>query len=214
MTIYAYSAGSQGVANPWSTPVYFNFCNLYPDDLLTSSAGSGVVAALFSNTYWTQPNYYGGPYQGSNPFLAVLSSSSGALLRSGILDSSGYTSLATDGADVFLSIPSSDEVEVLSSTGSGAGTFYSVGIPASTLVWADGSLFAISASQVNVYTPSMTLEKSIDFSPLSFYSLTNSKPLEEQMVQPSFMVLNSTSYLALLRNSTGYGDLVLGAYSP
>ncbi len=60
----------------------------------------------------------------------------------------------------------------------------------------------------------MTLEKSIDFSPLAFYSLTNSKPLEEQMVQPSFLVLNSTSYLALLRNSTGYGSLVLGALLP
>lgn len=214
VTIYAYSAGSQGVENPWSTPVFFNFCNLYPDDLLASSAGSGVVASLFSDTYWTQPNYYGGPYEGSNPFLAVLSSSSGALLRGGTLDSNGYTSLATDGAHIYLSIPSSDEVEVLSATGSGSGTFYNVGIPASTLVWADGSLFAISASHVNVYTSSMKLEKSIDFSPLSFYSLTNSKPLEEQMLQPSFLVLNSTSYLALLRNSTGYGDLVVGAYSP
>ncbi|HUK74712.1 MAG TPA: hypothetical protein VLU99_02885 [Nitrososphaerales archaeon] len=213
VTIYAYSAGSQGIETAWSTPVYFNFCNLYPDDLLASTAGSGVVAALFSNTYWTQPNYYGGPYEGTNPFLAVLSSSSGALLRSGMLDSNGYTSLATDGKDVYLSIPSSDEVEVLSATGNGAGTFYNVGIPASTLVWADGSLFAISASRVNVYTPSMTLEKSIDFSPLAFYSLTNSKPLEEQLVQPSFLVLNSTSYLALLRNSTGFGDLVLGAYA-
>ncbi|HEV2390373.1 MAG TPA: hypothetical protein VGS04_06570 [Nitrososphaerales archaeon] len=58
------------------------------------------------------------------------------------------------------------------------------------------------------------MEKSIDFSSLTLYSLTNSKPLEQQMVQPSFLVLNSTSYLALLRNSTGYGDLVLGAYSP
>jgi len=214
VTFYAYSAGPQGVANAWATPVYFNFCNLYPNDLLASSAGSGVVAALFSNTYWSQPNYFGGPYDGSNPFLAVLSSSSGALLRSGMLDSNGYTSLATDGTDVYLSIPSSDEVEVVSTTGTGAGTFYDVGIPASTLVWADGSLFAISASQVNVYTPSMTLEKAINFSPLTLYSLTNSKPLEQQLAQPSFLMLNSTSYLALLRNSTGFGDLVLGTYSP
>ncbi|MDA4115966.1 MAG: hypothetical protein OK442_05370 [Thaumarchaeota archaeon] len=214
VTIYAYSAVSQGVETAWSTPVYFNFCNLYPNDLLASSAGSGVVTALFSNTYWTQPNYYGGPYEGSNPYLAVLSASSGALLRDGMLDSNGYTSVATNGEGVYLSIPSSDEVEVLSATGSGPGTFYNVGIPASSLVWADGSLFAISASQVNVYTSSMTLEKSIDFSPLAFYSLTNSKPLEEQLVQPSFLVLNSTSYLALLRNSTGYGDLVVGDYAP
>ncbi len=70
------------------------------------------MASLFSDTYWTQPNYYGGPYEGSNPFLAVLSSSSGAVLRGGILDSNGYTSVATDGTDVYLSIPSSDEVEV------------------------------------------------------------------------------------------------------
>jgi hypothetical protein len=34
------------------------------------------------------------------------------------------------------------------------------------------------------------------------------------MVQPSFLVLNSTSYVALLRNSTGYGSLVIATYSP
>ncbi|HVC27059.1 MAG TPA: hypothetical protein VND40_02755 [Nitrososphaerales archaeon] len=214
VTVYAYSAGAQGVADRWSTPVFFGICNLYPNDLIASSAGSGLVASIFSETYWSQPNYYGGPYEGSNPFLAVLSSSSGALLRSGDLDSTGYTSLATDGTHVYLSIPSSDEVEVLSATGSGAGTFYHVGIPASTLVWADGSLFAISASQVKVYDSSMALKKAIDFSPLALYSLSNSKSLEAQMVQPSFLVLNSTSYLALLRNSTGFGSLVVGAYSP
>jgi len=214
VTIYAYPTNSTGVQNTWSTPVFLNICNLYPDYLVASSAGSGVVASLFSETYWSQPNYYGGPYQGSNPFLAVLSSDNGTVLRSGNLDSNGYTSLATDGADVYLSIPSSDEVEVLSATGSGPGAFYNIGIPASTLVWADGSLFAISASQVNVYDSSMTLEKAIDFSPQTIYSLSNSKPLEGQLVQPSFLVLNSTSYLALLRNSTGYGTLVVGDYSP
>jgi len=105
-------------------------------------------------------------------------------------------------------------VEVVSASGSGAGAFHNIGIPASTLVWADNSLFAISASQVNVYDSSMNLKKTIDFAPLSFYSLSNSKPLEQQMVQPSFLVLNSTSYVALLRNSTGYGSLVVGAYAP
>ncbi|HEV2390374.1 MAG TPA: hypothetical protein VGS04_06575, partial [Nitrososphaerales archaeon] len=150
VTIDAYSADSQGVGNQWSTSVFFDFCNLYPDDLLASSAGSGVLATLFSNTYWTQPNYFGGPYEGSNPFLAVLSSSTGAILRDGGLDSNGYTSLATDGTNVFLSIPSSDQVEVLSTSGNGAGTFYNVGIPASTVIWAYGSLFAISPSHVNV----------------------------------------------------------------
>jgi len=213
-TIYAYSATSQGVQSAWATPVYFNVCDLYPDELIASSAGSGLVVSLFSGTYWSQPSYFGGPYQGSSPFLAVLSSSSGTVLRSGSLDSSGYSSVATDGTRVFLSIPSSDEVEVVSASGSGAGTFHNIGIPASTLVWADGSLFALSASHVNVYDSSMDLKKSIDFAPLSFYSLTNSKPLEQQMVQPSFLLLNSTSYLALLRNSTGYGSLVVGHYSP
>jgi hypothetical protein len=212
VTVYAYSATAQGVQQPWSAMLYLNDCDEYPNELIASSAASGVVAALFSQTYWTQPNYFGGPYSGSNPFLAVLSSSTGAVLRSGTLDSSGYTSLATDGASVYLSIPSLDEVEVVGASGSGTGTFYDVGIPASTLLWADGSLFAVSSSQVNVYGPSMNLEKTIDFSPDTLYSLSNSKPLETQMVSPSFLVLNSTSYLALLRNSTGYGSLVLGGY--
>ncbi|MDA4118121.1 MAG: hypothetical protein OK455_07235, partial [Thaumarchaeota archaeon] len=61
---------------------------------------------------------------------------------------------------------------------------------------------------------SMNLKKTIDFSPQTLYSLSTSKPLEPQMVAPSFLVLNSTSYVALLRNSTGYGSMVLGTYSP
>ena len=214
VSVYAYSATAQGVQEQWSTPVYFNTCDEYPNELVASSAGSGLVVSLFSQTYWTQPTYYGGPYPGSNPLLAVISSSSGVILRSGTLDSSGYTSAATDGTRVFLSIPSSDEVEVLSASGSGTGAFYSVGIPASTLLWSGNSLFAISGSKVNVYDSSMNLKKAIDFSPESFYSTSNSKQLEPQMVQPSFLVLNATSYVALLRNSTGYGSLVLGAYSP
>ncbi len=212
--VYAYSATGQGVQSLWATTVYFDVCDLYPDELIASSAGSGLVASLFSGTYWSQPSYFGGPYPGSNPFLAVLSSSTGALLRSGNLDSTGYTALAEDGTRVYLAIPSADEVEVVSATGGGAGAFYNIGIPASRLVWADNSLFAISGSEVKVFDSSMSLKKTIDFSPLSLYSLSNSKPFEPQMVQPSFLVLNSTSYAALLRNSTGYGSLVLGAYSP
>jgi hypothetical protein len=214
VTMDAYSATALGVQQQWSTLFFLNYCDEYPNELVASSAGSGVVVSLFSQTYWTEPNYFGWPYPGSNPFLAVLASSSGAILRSGTLDSNGYTSVATDGTRLYLAIPSSDEVEVLSASGSGNGTFYNVGIPASTLVWADGSLFAISASQVKVFDSSMTLEKAIDFSPMTFYSLSNSKPLEQQMIQPSFSVLNATSYLALLRNSTGYGSLVVGTYSP
>ncbi len=213
VTIYAYSADAQVVQNEWSTNVFFNNCDYYPNELIASTASSGLVASLFSETYWSQPNYLGGPYQGSNPLLAVLSSSTGAVLRSGNLDANGYTSVATDGARVYLAIPSLAEVEVVSASG-GAGTFYKIGIPASKLAWSGGSLFAISADQVKVYDSSMNLKKSIDFSPLSLYSPSNSKPLERQMIEPSFLVLNSTSYLALLRNSTGYGSLVFGAYAP
>ncbi|MDG6914704.1 MAG: hypothetical protein JRM90_01865 [Nitrososphaerota archaeon] len=212
VTVFAYSAGSQGVQERWSAPLYLDACDEYPNQVVAASAGSGVLVSLFSQTYWSQPTYYGGPYPGSNPFLAVLSSSSGAVLRSGTLDSNGYTSAATDGAEVYLAIPSSDEVEVLGATGAGGGTFYDVGIPASYLLWEDGYLFAVSSDQVNVYTQSMSLVRSLDFAPYSFYSRSNSKPLEPQMAQPSFLVLNSTSYLALLRNSTGFGTLVEGSY--
>ena len=214
VTIYAYSATSLGVESQWATQLFFNVCDLYPTELIASSSGSGLVASLFSATYWSQPSYYGGPYPGSNPFLAVLSSSSGDVLRSGNLDSNGYTSLAEDGTRVYLSIPSSKQVEVVSAAGGGTGAFYNVGIPASKLVWADNSLFAISPSEVKVFDSSMNLKRTIDFAPLSLYSLSNSKPLEQQMVQPSFLVLNSTTYVALLRDSTGNGSLFLGAYSP
>jgi len=211
VSLYAYSATSAGVQESWSSTVFLNTCDEYPNYLISSSVGSGLVASIFSQTYWTQPTYYGGPYPGANPFLAVVASSSGTVLRSGTMDSSGYTSIATDGTRVYLSIPSTDQVEVVSASGTGPGTFYNVGMPASSLLWEGGSLFAISPGQVNVYGHSMNLEKSIDF-PYPLYSATNSKPFEPQMAQPSFIVLNSTSYLALLRNSTGYGSLVLGGY--
>jgi len=214
VSVYSYSATSQGVQEQWSTPVYFNACDEYPDELLASAAASGLVVSLFSQTYWTQPTYFGGPYPGSNPLLAVISSSSGTIMWSGALDSNGYTSVATDGTRIYLSIPSSDEVEVLSASGGGTGTFYNIGIPASTLLWVGNSLFAVSDSQVKVYSSSLSLKKAIDFSPDSLYSLSNSKQLEPQMIQPSFLVLNATSYVALVRNSTGFGSLEVGAYSP
>jgi len=171
-----------------------------------------MLALLLSQVYWSDTNYYGGPYQGANPFLAVLSTSTGAIVRSATMDSSGYTGVVTNGNEVYLAIPSSDEVEVVSASGSAPGGFYGVGIPASSLQWADGSLFAIAPDEVKVFSPNMALEKTIEFAPETFYSLSTSKPMEPQMVAPSFLVLNSTSYAALLRNSTGYGTLVVGGY--
>ncbi len=73
VTMYAYSANAQGVQEQWATPVFFNTCDEYPNYQIASSAGFGLVVSLFSQTYWTQPSYYGGPYPGSNPLLAVFS---------------------------------------------------------------------------------------------------------------------------------------------
>jgi len=97
VTMDAYSATALGVQQQWSTPLFLNVCDEYPNELVASSAGSGVAVFLFSQTYWTEPNYFGGPYSGSNPFLAVLAASSGAILRSGTLDSNGYTSVGPTG---------------------------------------------------------------------------------------------------------------------
>lgn len=211
-TFNAYSADSRGVIKEWGTTVYLDSCDYYPNEVISSSSGGGTLAVLLSQVYWSTSTYYGGPYQGANPFLAVLSSSTGAVMRSGTMDSSGYTSVVTSGNEVYLAIPSSDEVEVVSASGSGPGSFYGVGIPASSLQWADGSLFAIAPDEVKVYSPTMALENTIQFAPETFYSLSTSKPMEAQMVAPSFVVLNSTDYAALLRNSTGYGTLVVGGY--
>ncbi|HUI01678.1 MAG TPA: hypothetical protein VLX56_08625 [Nitrososphaerales archaeon] len=212
--VFAYSAGSPGVQLQWSTFVFFNVCDYYPNEVVAAASGGGTLAAVFSSTYWSQPTYYDGPYPGTNPFLALISSSTGSVVWTGRLDSSGYSSVATDGSHVYLSIPSSDQVEVLPASGATAGTFYGIGIPASSLVWADGSLFAISSGAVKVFGPGMTLEKTIEFGPLSLYSYSNSKPLEDSLSSPSFVVLNSTAYVALLRNSTGFGTLLMGSYSP
>jgi hypothetical protein len=210
--LYAYSADARGVTDDWSSLVFLNTCNLYPNELIASAAGPGTVALLVSQNYFSDLNYFGGPYAGANPFLIVVSASTGQVLRSSAMDGSGYTSVATDGAHVFMSLPATDQVEVVSAAGGGAGTLYDVGVAASSLDWEDNSLFVISSNEVKVYSASMALEKTIDFSPDSLYSLSNSKSMEPQMISPSFLVLNSTSYVALLRNSTGLGSLVEGGY--
>jgi hypothetical protein len=205
-----YSAGSSGVSQQWQTYVYTSACNLYPNSLISASTNSGVVAALFADDYNSQPNYYGGPYGGTNPFLAVLSSS-GSTLYSGRLDRAGYSSVATDGTNVYLSIPGTQQVEKIV-IATGTTSIFNIGIPAQDVLWAYNSLFAISGSQVNVYDSSLDLKQTVAFAPYSFYSLSNSQSYEPALTSPSFLVLNSTSYAALVRNGSGFGDLQIGKY--
>ena len=204
-------AGTSGISlQPWFVDLYPNVCNLYPLSLVSASADSGVLAALFADDYNSQTNYYGGPYPGTNPYLFVLSNT-GQTLYSGKTDHPGYSSIATDGTNVYLSLPGTQQVEKMA-IATGTTSLFGVGVPADELLWDYGSLFVVSNSQVNVYGPSMSLEAALPFGPLSFYSLSNSKPLEAALTSPSFLVLNSTAYVALLRNATGFGELEIGKY--
>ena len=212
LDIRGYSADSSGASLGWSTLVYLNTCNTYPESLVSSSANAGIFASLFAEDYYDQPNYYGTMYSGANPFLVVLTDS-GNVLYSARMDHPGYSSVATDGSNIYLSIPASKQIEKLS-LGSGTTSTIDAGGPVQQLSWGYDSLFAVSGDQVNIYDSSMNLKKAISFAPYSFYSLSNSKPLEPRMISPSFLVLNSTSYAALVRNSTGFGTLLVGRYSP
>jgi hypothetical protein len=66
---------------------------------------------------------------------------------------------------------------------------------------------------VKVFGPPMNLEKTIELAPLSLASSSDSFVQEPALQAPSFLVLNATSYAALLINATGFTSLVLGRYS-
>ena len=214
VTMYAYSANAAGVQEQWSNYVFLNICNEYPDYALASSAGSGVVASLFSDTYWTQPTYYGGPYQGANPYLAVLSSSSGAVLYSNYMDQPAYSSsLVTDGTYVYLGVLGSNQIERVTIS-TGAKSFYATQVPPSYLFYSYGDIFAVGNDGFQVFNSNMNSLKVIQFGTNSeLYSYGNPLPLELGLHQASFLVLNSTTYAALLRNPvTGLGTLQIGRY--
>ena len=66
---------------------------------------------------------------------------------------------------------------------------------------------------MKVYGSGMGLEKTISFAPLALSSSANGFLSETALHNPSFILLNSTSYAALLENSTGYTTMVIGRYA-
>ena len=153
VTIYAYSANAQGVQEQWSTTSPSTPATSTP----TSSrviGGLGRRRSLFSQTYWTQPTYYGGPYPGANPYLAVLSSSSGAVLYSNYMDQPAYSSsLVTDGTYVYLGVLGSNQIERVTIS-SGAKSFYATQVPpaSSSIPTATSSRSATTASRSSIQT--------------------------------------------------------------
>ena len=212
VVIDSYTVGSiypGGVTLNWVDYVPMGSCNAYPPQLLASDTGGGAFVALFADPYYGVSYYE--TYPGENPYIMVISDS-GRVEFQGEAPSPGDSSVATDGSNVYLAEPQSEQVQVLD-IATQAVTSYPVGIAASSLVWEDGSLFAISNSAVKVYDSSMDLVKTIDFAPLTFSSASNSLPFEGALKAPSFLVLNATNYAALVENSTGYSSLVVGRYA-
>ena len=214
-SFYAYEAdqGSVGSMN-WNTYVYLNDCNLFPPYLISSTAGSGVVAMLVGQSYYSQPNYFGGPYQGLNPYLVVLSSASGSVLFSNYMDQPGYSSsIATDGTYVYLGLLGSNQIERVTIS-SGVKSFYTTQVPPVSVFTSYGRIFAVGNNGFQAFDSSMNSLKVIQFGTNSeLYSYGNPLPFETGLRQPSLLVLNSTTYASLLRNPvTGLGTLLIGRY--
>lgn len=209
--LYSYTLGpvyGNVTKEDWDDYIYTGQCSRFPPQVAGSAVGGGVIAALL-----TSPAFAASPeeaYPSGNPYL-VIATTHGVTLYDGQTPAVAYTSVATNGTDVYLSLPQQGEIQTYSLT-SGGYTTYDVGIQASQLLFQDGSLFAISDDQVRVFSPSMVLEKTIDFAPLSLASSSDSFLQETALQAPSFLVLNSTSYAALLVNNTGSASLVLGSY--
>jgi hypothetical protein len=199
---------SGGVRLNWQDYIRLSTCNAFPQQLIGSAEDDGLTVLLFAS-----PPYAVFPqeaYSGQDPFLAVVTNS-GLTLYEGQAPESGYASVAAGGADVYLSLPAQDEVQVYSLITDTYSTC-NIGMRASQLLFEDGSLFAFSNDAVKVFGPSMNLEQTINLGPLSLASYSDSLTQEPALQNPSFLVLNATSYAALLVNATGFTTLVLGRY--
>ena len=212
MNIWSHKQGagsSEGAGMNWEAYVFLGACNIYPQQLVSASTGGEVIALLFADLAFTDS--VRGTYAGENPFLVVLFST-GQIVYERVMPSNGYSAIATDGSNVYLALPQSDELQVISISTQTVAT-YDLGIAASSLVWRYGYLFAISGDEVKIYDDLMKLNKTIDFAPLTLTSLSNSFPLDAAFQAPSFLVLNSTSYAALMEDSDGHSNLVIANYS-
>jgi hypothetical protein len=192
----------------WEDYVRLSACSPFPQQLLGSAVGGGVIAVLLASPPYAVTSLEA--YPGQDPSLTVVSSS-GLTLYQGKAPENGYSAVATNGTDVYLALPQAGEVQVFSLL-KNTYTTYSIGIQASQLLFEDDKLFAISSAAVKVFGPSMNLEKTIDLTPLSLASSSDSFVQEPALQAPSFLVLNATSYAALLVNASGYTSLVLGRY--
>ena len=199
---------SGGFKVNWQDYSYFGICDVYPPQLISSVVEGGTVAALFATLPYANPT---GSYPTQNPYL-LIASPSGVTLYFNQTPEQGYSSLATNGTLFYLALPQSGQVQVFSLAKS-AYTTYDVGFSPTQLIFSQNHLFAISNDMVKVFTPSMSLERTIDLAPSDLASASNSFPQEQPLQAPSFLVLNSTTYAALLVNGTGWLSLSLGHYS-
>jgi hypothetical protein len=208
--LYSYTPALPSPTLTWTDYLYTEACDGYPPQILGATAGNGLVAGLFAETPYVAPGLT--EYSGQNPYL-VVTTTSGDVLYDGTMPTGGYSgSIATDGSNVYLALPQADEVQAVSGAGDTVKT-YVLGFPASQLLWAYGSLFAISSDEVKVYGSGMSLEKTMVFAPLTISSFSNGFLSESSLHAASFLPINSTSYAALLENSTGYTSMVVGNYA-
>jgi hypothetical protein len=210
LVLSSYSPESYGFGSVlnWADYTSLGSCNLNPQQLIGSAIGGGAIAVLLASPAYSVSSYE--QYPGQNPFLVVVSSS-GVTLYGGQAPNNGYSAIATNGADIYLALPQAEQVQAYSLI-TGSYATYNIDMQASQLIFQDGHLFAISSDQVKVFDSSMHLEKTIELAPLSLVSYSDSFLQESALQAPSFLVLNATTYAALLVNATGFSSLVIGNY--
>lgn len=192
----------------WETYNYFSTCNGFPAQLVGSAVSGGVVVLLMASPPYVDDS--NDAYPSTPPTLVVLSTF-GKTLYMGQTPDDGYSSVATNGTEMYMSLPQSSEIQVYS-TATNSYTTYNIGTQASQLLFEDNHLFAISAGVVEVFDASMDLQKTIDFGPMTLASFADSFLQEPALQAPSFLAVGPSSYAALLVNATGYTSLVTGTY--
>jgi hypothetical protein len=208
LEIYGYTAARDVEPKvTWDDYLYLGSCSQFPPQLIGSAVDGGTIAFLLSS-----PAYVASPddvYPAQGPYLATVSAGGNTPFVAQLPNQS-YTSVATNGTDVYLAVPQAGEVQVYSLASKDFQTF-NVGMQPSQLLFECDRLFAISGSVVKVFDSSMKLQDTIDLSPYSLASYGDSFLEEPALQAPSFLALNATSYAALVANGTS-DELLVGTF--
>ena len=114
--VFSYTPNLYSSLPNWIDYFYLGVCDAYPPQLMGATAGNGLFAGLFSENAYAQSGSVRFP--GQNPYLFLVGADGSVLYDNALPNNDYSSSVATDGTNVYLALPQSDQVQaVWGSTG-------------------------------------------------------------------------------------------------